>query len=140
MFLYPLLTSIYTYPVIPNQVICLYSPSSLEWTLLQRISSHNEQNLASLKKIVSFLLFCVCDSTNLGCIEHLALSGWFLHLKPHMKPQINKVFSLFSFTKPCLQALPHHVNDLQNGTAFKNWRGLNSFIPLLQHGIVTTCN
>ena len=68
-----------------------YSPSSLEWTRLLWISSYIKQSLASLKKIVSFLLFCVCESTNITFFKHSALRGVLLNPKSH----IRKVFSEF---------------------------------------------
>ena len=81
--------------------ILKYSLTSDQWTRLQRMSSYcySKVNPASRPQNVSFLLFCVWESTNIASFEYPALSGSSLHLKQHIKPLINEVLHLFSFTK-----------------------------------------
>ena len=58
------------------------------------------KNLASLKiSTNSYVMFCVCASTNLPFFEHSALLHWFLHPKPHITPLMNEVCKLFLFAK-----------------------------------------
>ena len=68
----------------------IYSPSSLERTLLFRISLYFKQSLASLKKTHSFLLFCVCGSMNIAFANISALRGVVLHPKSLTYPILTK--------------------------------------------------
>ena len=81
------------------RVLKLYYLYSMTLDQRHRKHSHNEQNLILAPNPLTLTILYENQWTSPCSNNWLYRGGVFFHLKPHIKPLINKIFSLFSFTK-----------------------------------------